>query len=142
MLKTWSVSDRAAARSRAGLAPFVSRRTGGGLGASWVYAEGELDMATAPQLEQTLRDARLDARLVVVDLRGLTFMDSAGVHAIVDAGIQSRRAGCRMIVVRAPAQVDAVFTLIGVTEDVEIFDLDPEQPAVQALLQLKSASAA
>ncbi len=116
--------------------PFVSRQSGGGLGASWVYAAGELDLATSPQLEQTLREAQQDARLVVLDLRELTFMDSSGVHAIVDAGIRYRRAGCRMVVVRAPAQVDAVFTLIGVTEDVEIYDLDPGQPAIQALLQV------
>ena len=134
MLKTWSVSD--VAPSRSAPRPFVSRQSGGGLGAAWVYVAGELDVATAPQLEQTLREAQSEARLVVLDLRELTFVDSAGVHVIVDAGIRARRAGCRMIAVRAPSQVDAVFTLIGVTEDVEIFDLDPAQPPVQALLQL------
>ena len=136
MLKMRSVSDAAAARSREAPAPFVSRQSGSGLGAAWVYAAGELDLATAPQLEQTLREAQLGARLIVLDLRELTFLDSAGVHVIVDAGIRSRRAGCRMIVVRAPAQVDAVFTLIGVTEDIEIFDIEPAQPPVQVLLRL------
>ncbi len=134
VLKTRSVSD--AAPTRSAPTPFVSRQSGGGLGAAWVYVAGELDVATAPQLEQTLREAQSEARLVVLDLRELTFVDSAGVHVIVDAGIRARRAGCRMIAVRAPSQVDAVFTLIGVTEDVEIFDLDPAQPPVQALLQL------
>ena len=132
MLKTRSVTDGTAAHAT----PFVSTQSGGGVGASWVYVAGELDLATSPQLEQTLREAERDARLVVLDLRELTFMDSAGVHTIVDAGIRYRRAGGRMIVVRAPVQVDAVFTLIGVTEDVEIYDLAPGQPAVQALLQL------
>jgi len=101
---------------------------------------GELDLATAPQLARTLREARQEARLVVLDLRELTFVDSAGVHVILDAGIRCRRAGRRLIAVRAPSQVDAIFTLIGVTEDVEIFDLDPAQPPVQALLQLDPQS--
>jgi hypothetical protein len=32
-----------------------------------VRVAGELDIATAPQLEPTLRDPRLQARLVVLD---------------------------------------------------------------------------
>ncbi|MGI9082213.1 MAG: STAS domain-containing protein, partial [Thermoleophilaceae bacterium] len=75
------------APSRSAPRPFVSRQSGGGLGAAWVYVAGELDVATAPQLEQTLREAQSEARLVVLDLRELTFVDSAGVHVIVDAGI-------------------------------------------------------
>jgi len=136
VLKTWSVSDGTAGPSDGVSTPFVSTQSSSGLGAAWVYVAGELDLATSPQLERTLREAQQDARLVVLDLRELTFMDSSGVHAIVDAGIRHRQAGGRMVVVRAPAQVDAVFTLIGVTEDVEIYDLDPGEPAVQALLQL------
>ena len=136
MLKMQSVSDAPALRLRTET-PFTSRQSsGGGSDAVWVYVAGELDLTTAPQLEQTLREAQPEARLVVLDLRELTFVDSAGVHVIADAGIRSRRVGCRLIVVRAPAQVDAVFTLVAVTGDVEVVDLDPGQPVVQALLQV------
>jgi hypothetical protein len=41
---------------------------------------GELDMATVPELEGTLRHARADAWRVVLDLRELEFIDSSGVH--------------------------------------------------------------
>lgn len=137
MLKTKSVPDAAARRSGSEPTPFVSRQSATGLGAVWVYVAGELDLGTAPQLEQTLREAQRGTRLVVLDLRELAFVDSAGVHVIVDAGIRARRAGCRMIAVRAPAQVDAVFTLIGVTGDVEIVDLDPLHAPVRPLPQLE-----
>jgi len=136
VLKTWSVFDSAVVPERAAPTPFVSRQSSSGLGAAWVYAAGELDIFTASQLEQTLDEALQGARLVVLDLRELSFVDSAGVHVIVDAGVRARRAGSRLMVVRASSQVDAVFTLIGVTEDVEIYDLDPAEPPVQSLLQL------
>ena len=64
---------------------FVCSCTDGALHAAWVHVAGELDIATTPQLERTLRETQQGARLVVLDLRAVTFMDCAGVHAIVDA---------------------------------------------------------
>ena len=58
------------------LRPFVCSSTDGGLDAAWVHMAGELDIATVPQLEQTLRETQLQARLVVLDLRELAFMDA------------------------------------------------------------------
>ena len=100
---------------------------------------GELDIATTPQLERTLREAQLEARLVVLDLRELLFIDSSGVHAIVNAGIRARQAARRLLVLRGPPNVDRVFTLAGRRDDVEIHDLDPVEPLVHALLQLADA---
>jgi anti-sigma B factor antagonist len=100
-----------------------------------VRVTGELDIATAPLLEQTLRRADLRARLIVLDLRELTFMDLSGVHVIVQASIRAWRGDRRLLVVRGPSQVDRVFALAGVTDVVEIGDLDPCEPSVQLLLQ-------
>jgi anti-sigma B factor antagonist len=113
--------------------------TGGGPDGSWVHVVGELDIATTPQLERTLREAQLEARLVVLDLRELLFIDSSGVHAIVNAGIRARQAARRLLVLRGPPNVDRVFTLAGRRDDVEIHDLDPVEPPVQALLRLADA---
>ncbi len=52
------------------------------MGAAWVEVAGELDLVGAPRLTGALRNALHDARLVLLDLSELTFMDSAGVHAI------------------------------------------------------------
>ena len=110
--------------------------TGGGPDGAWVHVVGELDIATTPQLERSLRDAQLEARLVVLDLRELAFMDCSGLHAIVNAGIRARQGARRLLVLRGPPNVDRVFTLAGCRDDVEINDLDPVDPPVQALLQL------
>jgi anti-sigma B factor antagonist len=123
---------------RADLLPpaFVCSWTSGGLDAAWVHLAGELDVATTPQLARTLGQAQWQARLVVLDLRELAFMDSSGVHAIVTAGIRARQVARRLIVLRGPPNVDRIFTLSGQVDELEIHDLDPREPPVQVLLQL------
>ena len=115
---------------------FVCSCTDGGLDAAWVHVAGELDIATAPQLERTLRETQQQARLVLLDLRELTFMDSAGVHTIVNASIDARRLGRRVVLLRGPPNVDRMFALTGSSDAVEIGDLDhfpvePPGPALQ-----------
>ncbi len=127
-----SIADRADAVP---LPPaFVCSWTDAGLDAAWVHVAGELDIATTPQLERTLRERESQARLVVLDLRELAFMDCSAVHAIVNASIRARRDGRRLVLLRAPANVDRVFALTGSSADVEIGDVDSFQPPVQALL--------
>ena len=59
-------------------------RTGRGLGPRRRRA----GLATSPQLERTLDESA--ARLVVLDMRDLGFMDCSGVHAIVEASHRAR----------------------------------------------------
>ena len=61
-----------------------------------------MDLATTSQLERTLRDSRSQARVVVLDLRKLEFMDCSGAHAIVNASIRARQLGRRLILLRGP----------------------------------------
>ena len=51
-------------------------------GRSLVTLRGELDLGTAEQLEQALAEADGE---VLLDLRGLTFMDSTGVRVLLEA---------------------------------------------------------
>ena len=71
-----------------------------------------------------MRETQQSARLVLLDLRGLTFMDSAGVHTIVNASIDARQRGRRLVLLRGSPNVDRVFTLTGCSAAVEIGDLD------------------
>jgi len=80
--------------------------------------------------------------MVVLDMRELTFMDTSGAHAITDAAIRARQAGRRLVLLRGPAAVDRVFTLMGSSEHLEIADLRPEEPPVDVLLQLARAERA
>lgn len=78
---------------------------------------GELDLASGPELEAALeRVSPEDTRVVVIDLRGLEFMDSTGLSIIVRAHQRLAREGCELGLVRGSAQVQRLLELTGVTE--------------------------
>jgi anti-anti-sigma factor len=104
---------------------------------------GELDAWAAPafDLELRLLEATADAELVVIDLRGLTFMDSRGMSVLVAASLRLEETGRRLIAIRGPRAVDRVFMLTGRTRAIEMFDLEPPEPAVGVLLKMAANAA-
>ncbi len=60
---------------------------------------GEIDLATAPQIHEVVIDAVADGwDQLVVDLRAVSFMDSAGVHLLLDLQALSQDGvNCQMI---------------------------------------------
>jgi anti-anti-sigma factor len=116
--------------------PFQCSWRPGGSGAAWVHLAGEMDLANTPEFRRTLRDAQLYARVVVLDLREVTFIDSSGAHVILDAAADVEPGNGRLIVVRGPTQVDRTLTLTGISSRILIVDLDPSAAPVQALLHL------
>src|SRR4051812_21130667 len=77
-----------------------------------VAVSGELDLAAAPQLAATI-DKLVDVGFgrIVVDLRPLTFLDSAGVHALISASDTAERRGCALSLVRGSRGVQRIFEL-------------------------------
>jgi anti-anti-sigma factor len=73
---------------------------------------GEIDLATVDALAAELAAARDEAASVVLDLRALSFIDSAGVRLVLEA---SRGTGA-FAVVRGPREVRRVFDLVGLDE--------------------------
>jgi stage II sporulation protein AA (anti-sigma F factor antagonist) len=64
-----------------------------------VRAHGEIDLASAPTFRAVIDDClRCGPRHVIVDLRATTFLDSAGMHVLLDAHRQARRLGLRLTV--------------------------------------------
>lgn len=75
---------------------------------------GELDLATAGDVERELeRVEASDALSIVLDLSGLTFMDSTGVRLVVRASARSRADSNRLALLRGPKAVQRVFELCG-----------------------------
>ena len=128
----------AAARARRDLLAegFACRLVDRSPGLVWVHVAGELDIATAPRLERMVARPELRARLVVLDLRELTFMDSCGGRVVAEASTRARGIGNRLILVRARRQVQRLLALTGAAEWVEIVELGDSEPAIQALLHL------
>jgi anti-sigma B factor antagonist len=136
MPRTLVLADSTVGRAHAPPPAFHCSWADGGPDATWVRLAGELDIATTPQLERALREPRLQARLVVLDLRELAFIDSCGVNAIVDASIRARQVGHRVLLLRGAPGVDRVFTLTGTSEHVVDGDIRSVEPSVQALKRL------
>lgn len=88
---------------------------------------GELDLASSPQLEQSLEHVwTTDADPVVIDLRGLEFMDSTGLSIIVRAQQRMTENGRQLSVVRGSQQVQRLLDLTGVAERLRLVDTPEE----------------
>jgi anti-anti-sigma factor len=87
-------------------------------------ARGELDLATAPQLEEAVLPPLRDGATVVLDLRPLGFMDSTGVRVIVAAHHAARDHGGRLAVVRCPPEgpVGRVLEISGLDGVLDVVD--------------------
>jgi anti-sigma B factor antagonist len=79
-----------------------------------VLLRGELDMATRPRVERALRRAEdSGAAMIELDLGGLTFMDSSGVHVASEAHERARRKGHTLLVLEASERIQRIFEVTG-----------------------------
>ncbi len=82
----------------------------------WVLPRGDLDIAGAPELEETLSLAMAsDAKAIVIDLRGLEFIDSTGLRALAQAS--QAEGGERISFVAGNDHVQSVFRISGLLEE-------------------------
>ena len=82
-----------------------------------IVVSGELDLASAPELEQALDQIRPERnKLAIVDLRELEFMDSTGLSIIVRAHQRLAEAGCELTLIKGPPQVQRLLDLTGVAD--------------------------
>lgn len=81
---------------------------------------GELDIATAGQLDTQLRELG-DAGFgeLVLDLGQLTFIASDGAHLLLEADRRARQAGSRLRILRGGATIDRLLALTGVDRQLE-----------------------
>jgi anti-sigma B factor antagonist len=92
---------------------------------------GELDLLSSPLLEQALEDAyQSNPELIVVDLRGLEFMDSTGLHRLIAAHQRAVQSGQRFGLVRGGEQMRRLFELAGIADLLTIVDAPEELPEV------------
>jgi anti-anti-sigma factor len=84
---------------------------------------GELDIATAPQLEQEVRSllAR-SVRDVVIDLSRLTFIDSSALRLFIVLNERAGTEGWRLGFVRPVGQVASVFEITGAQDNLPFID--------------------
>jgi anti-anti-sigma factor len=96
-------------------APFrceVSREDGSAI----LRPVGALDLATVPNLDDQLVELRdAGCRRLIIDLRGLYFMDSSRLRCILKYDSQARNNGFSIELIRGSRAIQRVFELTGST---------------------------
>lgn len=84
---------------------------------------GSLDIATAPVLEQQLQEMReAGSRRLIVDLGGLSFMDSTGLKLALRWDAAARQDGFRICFIPGPPVVQRVFEITGTSGRLPFID--------------------
>jgi anti-sigma B factor antagonist len=79
---------------------------------------GEVDISTAADLQAAIENAATRAFEIWLDLSETTFMDSSGIHALVQA--RARRANLRLALICPDGPVLRVLRLTGLDRTFEI----------------------
>src|SRR5688500_14777411 len=84
---------------------------------------GEVDILTAPDLRAAIDAATSDGAMELwIDLTETEFMDSSGLHAILDAHERTRDLKRRLAVICPPGAVRRLFHIAGLEGLLPIFD--------------------
>ena len=86
-----------------------------------VSLQGELDLASAYAFDRRLLAIEQTApRLIVIDLRELTMLDSAGLARLVSAQRRARRGGWKLVLVRGGRAIQRVLQMTQLAGHFEI----------------------
>lgn len=79
-----------------------------------VTVQGEIDIATVDMVRDALRSGdSATPSLVVLDLRGLAFLDTSGLRLITEELHRAKEGRHSFRVVRGPARVQRIFEVAG-----------------------------
>jgi anti-sigma B factor antagonist len=76
-----------------------------------VAVKGELDVATSPELIAAIAALEPGYEELVIDLSGCSFFASSGISVLLDENARAAAEGFRLVVVKAPPQVQRIFDL-------------------------------
>jgi anti-sigma B factor antagonist len=90
-----------------------------------VALRGECDLAAEENLDAALDDVQSRGPVrVVIDLRGLRFIDSSGLRVILRAKARSAQTGGTLELIRGPEPVHRVFELTRLDRELTFLDLE------------------
>lgn len=86
-----------------------------------LVVRGEIDIASAPVLESEFREAeRARPRRIVLDFGELSFIDSTGIHLLIQAQRRADASGHQLVLTHVPAHAMRLFSLTGITAQLTI----------------------
>jgi anti-anti-sigma factor len=98
-------------------------------GAIHIAPQGELDLATVPELDAAIAAAQARPGLrVLVDLRGVTFLDATALRCLIRAKDRANAAGSVLEIVRGPGHVQHTVEVVGLAEELPFVDRPTGEP--------------
>jgi anti-anti-sigma factor len=80
-----------------------------------VSPSGEIDMATAPEVRRLVDERDPGVTRIVLDLRGVTFMDTSGLQLLIELDRGMQEAGVEFAAVPGPRSVQRLLDMAGLT---------------------------
>ena len=90
-----------------------------------IEVDGEFDLADEERAQELIDRALESSAPLLIDLTTCSFMDSTGLRTVIAADARAKDRGGRLIVVRAPEEVDRVFRLTRMDQHLEVVDQPP-----------------
>jgi anti-anti-sigma factor len=87
-----------------------------------VAPTGEIDLSTVEQVRALLR--RHERGTLVLDLRGVEFLDSSGLTMILEQHRRAEQSGFAFVLTRGPDRVQRIFDITGLMHRLTFVD-DP-----------------
>ena len=94
-----------------------------------VVVTGEIDLDTAPTLRDELLLHLRPRAAVRLDLGNVTFMDSSGLHVLLDSTRRAAEVGAELRLVRVSARVQRLIELTGTEGVLQQADNPPSIPS-------------
>jgi anti-sigma B factor antagonist len=92
-----------------------------------VAPRGEIDLATVDLVRDVVEREKQPGEDLVLDLRGVAFMDTSGLRYVLELNDRASRDGFILRLVKGPSAVQRVFEVSGVEPRLPFVD-DPDVP--------------
>lgn len=100
--------------------------------------KGELDTLTAPDCEREIFSAfRPSMEVLVLDMKELSYISSAGLRVLFKVAKQVKAAGARFALANCQPQIVKVFDIVKALPDINIFRDDIEMDGYLSVMQEK-----
>jgi len=86
-----------------------------------VTVSGRIDSETAPMLDEKLTEAVDANSYVVVNLKDVDYMSSAGLRAIIKASQAAEKKGAEVKLAAVPEEINSVLYTVGLNQKLAVF---------------------
>jgi anti-sigma B factor antagonist len=90
-------------------------------GAVLFHFSGDIDLSNVPLLWSNLKAAGEDGHNVIVDLSGVTYVDSTGLKALLDCHNIFLERGQRLTIAGPPTMLLKILNIVGLGNSIPIF---------------------